>query len=250
MSTYALDGKTVINYPVTVAPDVSLFFGNGGTHLAHNSGLEGYYNLGAGFECLIEITTGSYNTGFGYEALMKVTTGIGNTGFGEATAIYLSDGSYNTLIGLKAGMGQGGNTHYNLETHVGSYAGLYDQAGYGNTSIGASAMAGAAIVGAHNVGIGKEALYALVGGSHNVTAGWQSGYNITSGNNNTFLGVLSGKAVTTGSYNVIIGNYPGTATMDNTIVLADGAGVKRAVADASGWKFYAADGVTIIGHFP
>jgi trimeric autotransporter adhesin len=250
MSTITLDGKTIVRHLPAVAPDESLFFGDGGANLEHNTELEGYYNLGIGFRCMTHITTGSYNTGGGFETLEDITTGSWNTAFGEAASIYLSDGGKNSTFGWKAGLGPVHDAHYNEEVLVGYAAGLDDKTGFGNVGVGSYSMAGGRVSGAHNVGVGRETLYDLTSGSHNVVVGWKAGFNITTGNNNTFVGVHAGVNVETGNYNVIIGNYPGTAAMSQAIVLADGAGVKRLVIEGNTMKFYATDGVTLLKQFP
>jgi trimeric autotransporter adhesin len=251
MSTFTLNGDIVINYPVSVAPENSIFFGNGGQELEHNTGLEGWYNVGIGFRSLTHVTTGSYNTAGGFESLEDLTVGKYNTAFGEAAGIYLEDGDGNVLLGWKAGLGPVHDAHYNQETLVGFGAGMLDKTGFGNVGVGPYVMGGAEISGAHNVAVGREALYDLTSGSHNIAAGWKAGFNLTSGNNNLFLGVHAGIDVETGSYNVVIGNHPGlSATMNNVIIIADGAGVKRLVIEGNTMKFYATDGVTLLKQFP
>lgn len=248
------DTNTPFVYTSTTTPTnpVSLFIGGGGQHVTHTTGLEGYYDLCLGFRCMTSITTGSYNHGAGFETLEDLTTGSWNTAWGEAAGVYLSDGNRNSLFGWKAGLGPVHDAHYSEETLLGYGVGIGDRTGYGNTGSGSFSMGGGSISGAYNTGGGSRSLYSLTSGSNNATSGALSGFNINAANNNTLMGFSAGSDLTTGSYNVIIGAVCQTPVAnDNYVVtICDGAGRRRMLADAAGWKFYAADGTTVIGHFP
>ncbi|MHB8107923.1 MAG: beta strand repeat-containing protein [Candidatus Cryosericum sp.] len=101
---------------------------DGGDHLTHSAGSEGYYNIGIGPSALQAITTGYYNFGLGPVALQDLTSGhyniaIGaaslgdnqiyheNTGIGYATLRTLVNGSRNVAVGsLTARLIAGGIT--------------------------------------------------------------------------------------------------------------------------------------------
>lgn len=233
--------------------DSSLFFGTGGRDLAHTGGLEGYYNTAVGMRALTDITTGSYNTFMGFEAGERITTGPYNTGFGEATQIYNVTGQGNTTLGWKAKIGipssSGGVGDGEFNTIIGYSAGLNIDRADGNVIVGASAVDGTAPTGNNNVAVGRGAMGAtgLTSAAENVVIGRDAGAALTTGNNNTFVGQQAGLSVATGNYNTLIGSSANAgAGVSNTVVISDGQGQSRFVADATSIRLFAADGSTVL----
>jgi hypothetical protein len=87
--------------------------------------------------------------------------------------------------------------------------------------------------------VGFQSGYSNTTGGTNVFVGQTAGYNNTTGFTNTFIGYNSGSQVTTGAKNSILGRYNGNQggldirTSSNNIVLSDGDGTPRLVADGS-----------------
>lgn len=167
-----------------------LFIGDGGKNLVHTTGYEGYYQVGVGFRCMTNLTTGSYNTGVGFEVMESTTTGSYNTAFGEACLIYNITGNGNTSLGWKA-------------------------------KIGIPPSSG----GAGN-------------GNYNTCLGYSAGITLDSGSNNLLVGANAGAGLTTGSNNVVVGNYGLAPNSQNTIIIADGAGHARIVADQYSFRVF------------
>ena len=144
----------------------------------------------------------SNNTAVGAAALNANTTGSTNAAFGFQAAGLNQTGSSNTMVGAQAG---------------------YNSIGTGNTYVGRQA------------GFSNN----TAGNTFNTFVGYFSGYN-TTGASNTFLGEESGQAITSGARNTIIGRFNGNQggldirTSSNYIVLSDGDGNPRVVANAVG----------------
>ena len=141
-----------------------------------------------------------------------------NTGFGTTT------GSYNTFVGC--------------------------------VDASLTAVGGSNTTGSYNVAMGNGALYSNTTASYNTALGYQAGYSTTAngsstfvgaqaglsttGTVNTFIGQGAGSSVTTGGKNTILGAYSGNQgsldirTASNRIVLSDGDGNPRLIADDSG----------------
>lgn len=111
----------------------SMFIGNGGTHLSHSTGEEGYYNLGIGSDALYSNTTGLMNTGIGVGALFTNTIGGQNFALGFHSMYKNISGQQNLGIGsysLEA------NTTGNYNLAIGNVSLFYNTTGTGNVSIG------------------------------------------------------------------------------------------------------------------
>jgi hypothetical protein len=147
--------------------------------------------------------TGTSNIGIGFAALAANTTGINNLAIGSGTLYNNTTGDNNISLGY--------NT---LE---------YNTTGGSNIALGLNTL-GDNTTGNNNIGIGIQALDRNTTADGNIAIGYGAlGLN-TTGVYNTAIGYIAGSAITTGSYNTIVGRYVGTTTMDNNIILADGAG--------------------------
>lgn len=101
--------------------------------------------------------------------------------------------------------------------------------------------------GQQGISIGFEAGL-LSSGAKSVYIGYRSGYNASSAGDslNTFIGHGSGLLVTSGRRNTIIGPFNGNqsgldiTTVNNQVVISDGAGNPRIFADAIGNVFFLA----------
>jgi hypothetical protein len=189
--TMQMTGKVVIRYQTdTNFAQSSLFIGDGGASLSWTAGLEGRYNVGVGFRCLTNITTGSYNTGVGFEVMEDITTGSYNTAVGEAAGIYMVACQGNALFGWKAGLGVDGTGIGDYNTLVGYSSGIAGQttATTKNTAVGAFTLGDAVFNGEDNVAIGYQAGFTLTTGDDNVIIGAGSTGGVTIGSNNTLIG--------------------------------------------------------------
>lgn len=140
---------------------------------------------------------GSYSVSLGYQANANIGTGVRNTTIGYQAGLNQNNVDDNVVVGHQAA--------WNID-------------------------------GGQNVILGSEAFGNEPGGGAvgNVGVGYQTGYNLTSGDYNVFLGYQSGIGVRGGSGNVIIGNYPGDSSWSNNVVLADGSGDLKFLANAAG----------------
>src|SRR5258707_13721140 len=104
-------------------------------------------------------------------------------------------------------------------TFVGTYAGLYNRLGVGNSFLGNAA--GSQSSGSYNILIGYEADGLGAAGSQNTIVGAYAGY-LTDGDKNTFIGDGAGNNNTTGHDNTFIGNFAGSSnsTGSNDIYVA------------------------------
>ena len=165
---------------------------------ALNNNTTGSYNVGVGVSALVSNTTGNYNIGVGYVALYNNTTGEYNIGVGTSALYNNTTGNYNVGVG-----------HIALQSNT---------------------------TGVSNVGVGYLALQSNTTGNYNVGVGYAALYDQTTAQYNTAIGYDTGRGITTGSYNTIIGaQVTGlSATLNNTVIIADGAGNQRIYADSTG----------------
>jgi len=198
---------------------------------ALNANTTGVGNVAVGQNALLSNTTANYNNAFGAASLYSNTTGTNNVAMGDASLYANTTGSSNTSIGATA---LRFNTTASNNTAVGY------QAGYTN------------ITGAGNTFIGNTAGYTSNAGANNgfnTCIGFAAGYALTTGIQNTFIGTPAvsngaGGVITTGSYNTIIGGYNGNTggldirTLNNRIVLSDGAGNIRTYFNDVGSAFF------------
>ena len=163
------------------------------------------------------LTSGSDNTGIGFSSLGSVTTAQRNTALGVFTLVSNISGNYNTAQGFSA-----------------------------LSELGAAQTAGAFVVGVSYtiVSVGTTNFVAIGAASNTVgvvfvATGVGSGTGTATPNNtsnNTAIGYNTGRGIITGSGNTIIGaNVTGLSpSLTNTVIIADGVGNQRIVADSSG----------------
>jgi hypothetical protein len=150
-------------------------------------------------------------------------------------------------VGYRAGEGNTGGIY---NTYIGGQAGSLNN-GNSNVAIGLNAMLSSTSASA-NVAVGQSALNACTTGANNTAIGVNSGITISTGDGNSVIGANSsadlsagyfnsafgyntGRGITTGSNNTILGsNVTGLAAgLSNTVIIADGSGLKRIVSDAN-----------------
>jgi len=125
------------------------------------------------------------------QALYSNTTGGYNSAVGVNALYANTEGTYNSAMGMQA-------LRYNTTGHSNSAVGMY--ALFSNTT------------GIYNSAMGMQALYDVTDGIHNTGVGFNTGRGITTGDYNTILGAqVTGLA----------------ADLQNTIILADGQGLKQ-----------------------
>jgi hypothetical protein len=110
-----------------------------------------------------------------------------------------------------------------------------------NRNVFAGRNAGAATSsGDNNAALGYQALAANTVGVGNTALGAGTLADVTTGANNTAIGTSAGGGITTGSGNTILGaNLTGLAAgLQNTVILADGAGNQRLSFDSAGVMDY------------
>ncbi len=138
------------------------------------------------------------NTAVGYEAIFNSTTGaINNIAQGYQALRTNTTGNNNSALG---------------------YVALYtNSVGIRNTAVGSFALQGS-------------------NSDNNTGVGFQNLLDVTSGQGNTAIGSNTARGITTGSYNTIIGaSVTGlSASLSNTIILADGQGNQRLYINSSG----------------
>jgi hypothetical protein len=204
--------NTAVGYNSLGANNVSGNSAFGYYALAANS--SGTSNVAVGYYSLAANTTGANNAAVGYNALAINTTGSSNTAIGNQGLSSNTTGLQNTAIGNNS----------LSSTSTGGY----------NTATGASSLSNN-LVGNYNSAFGYNALVSSKG-NNNTSFGYNALSNNTTGNSNTAIGYNTGLGVSTGSNNTIIGsNVTGlSASLSNTIILADGAGNQRMYVNSNG----------------
>jgi len=124
----------------------------------------------------------------------------------------------------------------------GIYVGASPSNASPNIVLGSNALNNISI-GAYNTSIGELTLPFLITGSFNTALGYTAGNDLQSGSYNTFLGRSSGGNLVTGSFNTFIGSiiFPTASTFNNTIIIADGAGIQRLFISSSGLAIFSND---------
>ena len=153
----------------------------------------------------------SSNTAVGTSALFTNTTGSANTGVGLNALYYVTTGSNNTGVGNKT---------------------LQQTTGDNNTAVGSNALY-TNNAGSDNTAVGYLSLYYNQSGNNNTAIGRYSLVDVTTGNNNIGIGYTAGDDITTGSNNTIIGDIPGTADLNDTVIIAAGS-TERLRIDSAG----------------
>jgi hypothetical protein len=171
-------------------------------------------NIALGILALGGVTTADKNTALGREALYSLDTGNNNIAIGYQSGYGLATGAaYNVAIGyntlINGAFGILGNIcvgHNSLSLTLGNYSTAIGYQALANTSDG------------YHVGVGTNVLL-----------------DVSTGTYNTAVGANTGRGITTGSYNTIIGSQVTglAAALANTIIIADGAGVKRITANST-----------------
>ena len=212
------------------------------------SNTAGNYNNFLGYNAGYKNTTGGHNNFFGYHSGYANTTGSSNTFLGSLTGRYNTTGAYNSFIGYHAGRYNTTGAYNNFIGRTSGYSNTTGNhnnffgynAGYANTTGNYNTFLGHLAgrfntTGAYNNFLGQSAGYSNAAGSHNNFFGYYAGYD-SKGSHNIFLGHNTGRGITTGNYNTIIGgSVTGLSpTLSNHIILADGQGNKRIVADNTG----------------
>ena len=148
------------------------------------SNTAGFSNTAIGHRTLGSNITGNFNTAVGTVALDFNTTGSNNTAIGDAALSSNTTGQHNTATGrfalLLSRFG-----YYNTAT---GFAALFNNEDSDNTAIGAFALFHTK--GSDNTAVGAKALQQTRHGSHNIALGFNAGYNLVGGDNNIDIGNL------------------------------------------------------------
>ena len=176
-------------------------------------------NTAVGTNAINATATGTSNTAVGTTALRDVTSGISNTALGASALIQSTTGDYNTAIGTQAMFA---NTSGGSSVAIGFQSLYFNTTGTFNNAFGRSAL-NANTTGANNIGIGSSALQAITTTSNNTAVGYSAGSLITTGAKNTLLGCYNGNQ---GGLDI--------RTTSNNIVLSDGDGNPRIIANSVG----------------
>lgn len=172
--------------------------------------------------------TGANNLALGDSGLLNGTVGNYNIAIGSAAQAGINSGSFNISMGLSALEAYptigGGTNSGSYNTAIGTYAMQYIGQGSYNVALGQSALQG------YTARTGSA--------SYNVAIGVSASFSASSAVNNVTIGYRAGSNITTGSYNTIIGYYTGSASLSNTVVLADGQGNTTLLATGSAVTLY------------
>lgn len=108
--------------------------------------------------------------------------------------------------------------------------------GFINAAFGIYAL-NSLTTGDNNTACGHFTLFAATTPSKNTAVGSRALVQVTTGANNTAIGAFTGLGITTGSNNTILGANVGglAAGLTGNVILADGAGNKRAHYDGTKW---------------
>jgi hypothetical protein len=184
--------------------------GTGNSNIATNLVL----GTGAGAALL----TGGTNALIGYQSGNALTSSAGNTAIGyQSLLAQTATGGNNTAIGYQA-MYTANNTAMQNNVAIG-----YRALGTGNGGF------------YNNTAIGYQAGFQMAGGFQNTLIGYNAGNALTSGNSNTLIGFGAGTSIGAAISNaVIIGGNAGGTIVANGIIISDGAGNIRLIANGSG----------------
>ena len=170
------------------------------------------------------------NVFVGQDAGNNNTRGVENVAIGPSAL------SSNTITHKNVAIGVGALSS-NITGNQGVAIGAHSQEnvnaiGINNTSVGYQSLFGSANTasntGAENTALGGATLRGNTSGSNNTAVGHGALYSNTTGSNNIAIGYDSGFNITTGSNNTIIGSgVYGSATLSNTVIIADGSANQR-----------------------
>ena len=174
------------------------------------------FNTAAGFEALLNLTTGISNTAYGVRALRANTIGGSNLGIGGFALISNTDGNSNTAVGNNAMFS---NLHGSSNMALGQGALRNNVSGNNNVAMGAQALAGNTVseivgvgfqalkantIGTNNTAIGTRALQSNTTGDFCTAVGWEADL-VSNANSNDAFGFRALHSVTSGQFNVGIG---------------------------------------------
>lgn len=223
-------GKTTAAADLDVAEDAlihGLTVGRGGGKVVSNTVL-GIQALPSG--------TGANNVAIGNNALNAATTAQDNIAIGN-NALDNGNGGQNVAIGYNT-LTNTTNASSNVAVGNTAMQNLVD--GDSNIAIGHMAMI-SNTTGNWNTALGAGAMPSVTTADYNTFIGYRSGVGITTGRNNIILGAglptgMYNIGVTTGSGNTIIGTGIMNLASDlqGHIIIADGAGDRRIIADTQG----------------
>jgi hypothetical protein len=175
-------------------------------------------NLVVGTGAGAALLTGGTNALIGYYAGNALTSSAGNTAIGyQSLLAQTATGGNNTAIGYQA-MYTANNTAMQNNVAIG-----YRALGTGNGGF------------YNNTAIGYQAGFQMAGGYQNTLIGYNAGNALTNGNSNTLIGYGAGTSIGAAINNaVIIGGNAGGTIVSNGIIISDGAGNIRLIANGSG----------------
>ena len=180
----------------------------GSTTPADNTGLS---NTAAGYQALLDNTTGTGNAALGHVALSNNTTGRYNIGIGTQALFDNTEGGYNVGIGYFT---ISNSTVVDQCVAIGHESQRYSDSTTtskdgNNTSVGFRALRGSTTaadnVGINNTAVGVATLQVNSGGTSNSALGQAALLANTTGNNNVAIGVNALVRNTTGSQNSALG---------------------------------------------
>lgn len=143
---------------------------------------------------------------------------------------------HNIYIGEQAGKKSGAEAKWNV--CIGSFAGILNVQGKGNTFLGF--RAGSYNRASQNTCIGSSCGTKLGLGENNAFVGYAAGAHVGSGSHNTLLGSHAAGALGSGSDNVVIGFQAGSTMRDSQKSVLIGAG--------AGFRNVSGKGNVFIGH--
>jgi hypothetical protein len=168
-------------------------------------GVAAIHNTFTGAEAgAANLAAANEQTGYGYHALYANTVGNFNAAFGGGALESNTTGSFSLAAG--------------------TFAASANTTGMGNLALGYQSLL------ANTTGYGNVSIGSQTGLNLNITANDGTGFN-------TFVGANSGQGIITGVNNTIIGAHVTGlgATLSNTIIIADGSGVKRIYVSSAGY---------------
>lgn len=162
----------------------------------------GRWNVGIGYQTLLNNTDGYDNIAIGHRALVENTLGYDNIAIGESALSNNVTGGSNIAIGTWAQVEAKGYGNISIGSYSMGYA---NNANY-NIGIG-EGLLNSLNDGGYNIALGRDSSYFLGDGNQNIGIGTRSIYRTTTGNNNIGFGERATHNNTTGSNNIGIGYY-------------------------------------------
>jgi len=223
VNTFGSQTLNINNFAPTGAVGNNLFIGNGGANSTFTSGDVASYNLGIGFNTLLNNTTGFSNTAIGSNALAGNTTGGGNIGIGIGALANGQTSNSNVAIGSFA-LSSSSNT--GIENFALGFASMLNNStGYYSIGIGAFTLANNT-TGHENIAIGRSSMGENTTGIRNSAFGYAAGNAINSGaanqssSNSIYIG-FDTRASANGNSNEVVIGYEGRGNGSNTTTLGN-----------------------------